>query len=513
MNLKHIASLSLITVLLSSCSLIPNYDKPAVQTPARWTQEGQGQEIPVQWWTVFGDETLNQLVTNANTNNLDLIAGIERVNQSRASLKIAGAALLPSAEASFSAGKTRTNPVSGSTRTTTPLSGGLSIGYDLDLFGSNRAANEQARASLKASEYTQQALELTTAGDVSEAYFNLLMTRERIRIGNENLKNANELLRIVDARVNAGVDSNLELSQQRVAVSNSEASLASLTQTEVTYKNALAILLGQAPQEFSLNTGDLSKIAVPVIAAGQPSTLLERRPDIAASEQSLIAANANIGVARAAYFPSVTLGLSATATGTGFSDPVGTALGLAGSLTAPIFKGGRIQGGVELATAQQKELIATYRKTVLTSYGEVEDALSAVQTTSTRETALKTAVSEAQKAYEISRKRYQVGTIDFATMLDTQANLLSAQDNYAQAMKARLSASLDLVKALGGGWKSSETAAAAPQPEVAPVVPTTSPIPAVPTTSTTPVIPADPETETPTETPDQTLAAPTAPAV
>lgn len=490
MTLKNIASLSFITVLLSSCSMIPNYNKPQVQTPARWTQDiPNGQEIPVQWWTVFGDETLNSLVEYANKNNLDLAAGIERVNQSRASLKIAGASLLPSAEASFSAGRNRNNPTSGPTSNNTDVSAGLSIGYDLDLFGANRANNAAARANLKASEYTQKSLELTTAGDVSEAYFNLLMTRERIRIGNENLKNSKELLRIVDARVNAGVDSNLELSQQRVAVSNSEASLASLTQTEVVYKNALAILLGNAPQEFTLTTGDLTAILIPVVAAAQPSTLLERRPDIAAVEQQLIAANANIGVARAAYFPDVTLGLTASAASTGFTDPIGTGLGLVGSLTAPIFQGGRLEGGVELATAQQKELIANYRQTVLNSYGEVENALSAVQTTSAREAALKTAVSEAQKAYEISRKRYQVGTIDFATMLDTQANLLGAQDNYAQAMKARLSASLDLVKALGGGFKSAEAPATA-QPVVAPVVPTVSPEPAKPTTSTTPTVPA-----------------------
>lgn len=456
MPLKYIASLSLITVLLSSCSMIPDFNKPQVQTPARWTidaTDDKGQEIPTAWWTVFGDETLNSLIAEANKNNLDIAAGVERVNQSRAALKIAGASLLPSAEASLSAGQNRTNPVSGKTTTSTPVSGGLSISYDLDIFGSNAASNEKARATLKASEFTQKALELTTAGDVADAYFNLLMTRERIRIGNENLKNSNELLRIVEARVNAGVDSNLELSQQRVAVSNSEAALASLTQTEVAYKNALAILLGQAPQDFTLNEGSLDKILVPVIASGQPSTLLERRPDIAAVEQQLIAANANIGVARAAYFPSITLGLTANATGTGFTDPLGTAFGIASSLTAPIFKGGQIQGGVELATAEQKEMVATYRKTVLTSYGEVENALSAVQTTGTRETALKTAVAEALKAYDISRKRYEVGTIDFATMLDTQANLLGAQDNYAQAMKARLSASLDLVKALGGGWK------------------------------------------------------------
>lgn len=490
MTVKHIATLSLVTILLSSCSMVPTYEKPQVQTPARWTQDApnaQGQEVPLGWWKIFGDEKLNQLVDTANTQNLDLIAGIERINQSRASLKIAGASLLPSADATLSAGKNRNNPVNGASRTDTSLSAGLSIGYDLDLFGGNRAQTDVARANLKATEFTQKALELTTAADVAEAYFNLLMTEERIRIGNDNLKNSRELLRIVDARVNAGVDSNLELSQQRVAVSNTEASLASLKQTEVTYRNALAILLGQAPQEFVPPTGDLNKIIVPQIAAGQPSTLLERRPDIAAAEQQLVAANANIGVARAAYFPSLTLGVTANAASAGLTDPIGTGLGIVGTLTAPIFQGGRLEGGTELATAQQKELIANYRKIVLTSYGEVENALAAVQTASNRETSLKRAVTEAQRAYEISRKRYQVGTIDFATMLDTQANLFSAQDNYAQAVKARLSSSLDLVKSLGGGWKPSDSVApGTPIILKEPVAPTT---PAAPITQENPTVP------------------------
>jgi multidrug efflux system outer membrane protein len=215
----------------------------------------------------------------------------------------------------------------------------------------------------------------------------------------------------------------------------------------------LLSLLGRPPEIFALPNSALNKISIPAIAAGQPSSLLERRPDIASAEQKLLAANANIGVARAAFFPSVTLGLTADAVGTGLSNPLGTALGVASSLTAPIFQGGRLEAGVEQATAEQRELLAMYQKTVLSAFGEVENALSAVTTSSTREESLRTAVSEAQKAYEISRKRYEVGTIDFATMLDTQLALLTAQDNYAEAMKSRLSASLDLVKALGGGWK------------------------------------------------------------
>lgn len=457
MKIKNTLSLSLITLLLSSCSMIPDMDKPVVETPAQWLGDSKnlttGQEIPSQWWTVFNDITLTQLIDDAGRNNLDLKTGIERVNQSRAALKIAGANLLPSAEATASMGKDRTNPATGKTTTTTPISGGLSIAYDLDLFGANRAGTEFASRSLKASEFNQKALELSIYSDVAEAYFNLLLTRERIGIANDNLKNSKELLRIVEARVSAGVDSNLELSQQKVAVANSEAALSILNQNETIYKNALALLLGRPPEIFALPNSALNKISIPAIAAGQPSSLLERRPDIASAEQKLLAANANIGVARAAFFPSVTLGLTADAVGTGLSNPLGTALGVASSLTAPIFQGGRLEAGVEQATAEQRELLAMYQKTVLSAFGEVENALSAVTTSSTREESLRTAVSEAQKAYEISRKRYEVGTIDFATMLDTQLALLTAQDNYAEAMKSRLSASLDLVKALGGGWK------------------------------------------------------------
>lgn len=462
MTFQKTVSLSLVSVLLASCSLVPHYTKPSVTPPQRWvaeTKDAEGHEIPAAWWTVFGDDTLNALIADAGAQNLDLKIGVERVNQSRAALRIAGASLLPSANATASAARNSTNPVHSDTTTANATSAGLSIAYDLDLFGANRATNEAARATLKSAEYTHKALELATYSDVTEAYFNLLLTKKRIEIAQQNLKTSQELLRIVEARVKAGVDSNLELSQQKVAVSNTEASLAVLSQTESAYRNALAILLGKLPEDFAkttvLTAEGLQKLVVPTIATGQPSTLLERRPDIASVEQSLIAANANIGVARAAYFPSITLGLTATATGTGLTNPYGTALGIASSLTAPIFEGGRLEGGVEKATSQQRELVATYQKSVLNAFGEVENALAAVKSASDREDSLKTAVEEAQKAYDISRKRYDVGTIDFATLLDTQASLLAAQDNFAQAMKARLSASLDLVKALGGGWKKA----------------------------------------------------------
>lgn len=483
------------TALLSACSLVPDYTRPAVEVPARWKAElaaDQSAAIPEQWWTLFQDETLNQLETDAATQNLDIRAGVERVNQARAALRIAGAELLPSASASLGASRTRTDAPLLDADTASSFPASLAIAYDLDLFGANRSATEAARASLHAQEYQQAALKLVTQADLAEAYFNVLTARERVRIGEENLKNAREIEKIIQVRVETGLDSDLELAQQRGIVSTNEAALATLRQQEATYMNALAILLGRAPQTFELQQGKtIADFTVPAVSADQPSVLLERRPDIHAAEQSLLAANANIGAARAAFFPSVSLGGTASVTATSFGDPATSVLSLASTLTAPIFSGGSLEGGLERATAEQRELVETYRKTVLVAFREVEDALAATRGAADRETALRVAMENARKAYDISRKRYDVGTIDFQTLLDTQTSLLAAEDSYAQALDARLAASLDLIKALGGGWTDPQ----APKPEVpaaeAPVAPEAAPSAAPVSTLPAPVTPEE----------------------
>ena len=214
------------------------------------------------------------------------------------------------------------------------------------------------------------------------------------------------------------------------------------------------MLAGQAPTTLNVSGTSLSGVTIPAIAPGQPSELLQRRPDIRASEADLVAANANIGAARAALYPSVNLGTNWSAAAAGFANPATTAMALAASLAVPIFQGGRLEGGVEQATARQKELAEVYRKTVLVSFQETEDALSAVKASEKRERAFATSLAEARKAYELSRQQFDAGAIDFQTLLDTQNGLLSAQDGYAQTRLERLSAAIDLYKALGGGWNA-----------------------------------------------------------
>lgn len=455
MEMKKIVVASLITVLLSGCALAPDYQRPQTPMPASWSQAGSGTtQMAREWWQSFGDAELNRLMAIALDENMDMRAALHRVEQSRAGMKIAGASLLPSASASADAGRTRTNPASGRTTTRTSIGAGAGINYELDLFGANRANVEGAEARYAGSQYDRDAVALVVMGDVASTYFNVLNARQRLSIADTNLKNAREVLNIVQARYNAGTVSALDLAQQQASLAASEASRASTQQNVSIAENALAVLLGQVPQTLAVPGDSLKDITIPSVDPGQPSSLLGRRPDIRKSEMELYAANADIGVARAAYFPTVTIGVNGSIASAGFGDPASTVLGLASALTAPIFQGGRIEGGVEQATARQKELVENYRKTVLVSLQEVEDSLTAEKIAERREQLLEQAVTESRKAYSYARQQYDAGIIDFQALLETQNMLLSSEDTYAQARNDRLQASIDLFKALGGGWSA-----------------------------------------------------------
>ncbi len=455
--MRSMITISLSAFLLTSCAMVPDYQRPVVEVPAAWSKQTQTKNnvsAATQWWASFESEELNTLMTSALANNTDILGGIQRIEQARAVLKIAGATLLPSASGSAGASRSRTNPSSGKTTSATSLNAGLDVSYELDLFGANRADIMAAEAGLDNSIYTQGALSLTLMGDVATGYFTLVNLRERLDIADTNLDISREVLRIIQARVDQGSESELELAQQISAVATSEATRASLAEQIQNAENALAVLLAKPPQSITINGQNLASINVPAIATGQPSELLERRPDLLASEASLIAANADIGAARAAFFPSISLGLGNSLSMAGFGDPSSTVLSLASSISAPIFQGGRLQGGLDQASARQLELVQDYRGNILTAFQEVDDAMAAVTTAQLRETALQTAMQQSQKAYKLSKNRYDAGAIDFQTLLDTQKAQLSAEDSYAQARLARLTAAVNLYRALGGGWNS-----------------------------------------------------------
>lgn len=454
--MKHTLITSLSVILLSGCTLSPDYTRPIVESPSQWSsQQTQTTSMAAyDWWTGFKSEELNALIAQGLENNTDINAGVRRIEQARASLKIAGASLLPNIDGSANVSRSKNNPESGQTSYNSNLGLGVSVAYELDLFGANRANIDSASAGYQASLYDQESLKLSLMGDVAVGYFTLLNLHERLKIANNNLENGREILRIIRARVREGVESDLELSQQKSAVASVEATRVSIIEQIKNAENALALLLGKPPQSVFTDKKELDGITIPAIASGQPSDLLERRPDLLSAEQDLRAANADIGAARAAFFPSITLGLSDSVSIAGFGDPSSTALGISSSLIAPIFSAGRLDASLDQVTARQLELVEIYKGSVLTAFQEVENALAAVSSAQDREIALKTTMEQARLAYTLSKKRYDAGSIDYQTLLDTQNAQLSAEDTYAQARLARLTSAVNLFKALGGGWVS-----------------------------------------------------------
>lgn len=437
--------------LLAGCALTPPFARPPVDIPAAWSVPPDKDAVPVDaaWWKTFGSAELDGLMQQALANNNDIRAALHRVEQSRAALKISGASLLPAIDATASASRSRSVERGSAPSYSGGWRAGLSAGYELDLFGANRAGAEAARARLEGSGFDRDALALVVMGDVAKDYFALLGARARLEISGEDLKNARELLRIVNARFGAGAADGLELAQQKAAVDSAGAARASAAEREKTAENALAVLLGRAPQTVTFKGANFSRLTLPAVRLSQPSALVERRPDIRAAEAALRAANADIGAARAALFPQVSLGADLAFSGS----PQAAALSVSSSLLAPIFHGGALTGKVEQANAREAELAETYAKTVLTAFGEVENALAAVRSANDRLRLLTSARAEAQRAYDLSKARYEAGTIDFEALLNAQSALLSAGDSLVQAKTDSFSAAADLFKALGGGWK------------------------------------------------------------
>lgn len=449
--MKSKLSITSVLLLLTACNLVPDFQRPDVETPKQWHDASLTQQksaVDPLWWRAFGSAQLNHLITESLLYNNDLAAARQRVEQARAQAKIAGANLWPSLGLQGDFANTHNN--SGDKQIE---SGQFTVAYEVDLWGANRARRDAGSARLLSSVFTRDALQLVVMSNVGQAYFNLLALVERKRIATEFLDNVANVLAIVEARYQAGAVSALDVAQQQTELATARASLDLLAQQYTLAENALAILLGHPPQTVTLNAERFFNMVVPVVNALQPASLLERRPDVRQAELDLIAANADIGVARAAFYPKLQLNLDAVLAS---PQPAGLALAIASSLTQPLFQGGRLEGGLENAQARNAELVETYRKTILTAFKEVEDA-AAVRSNSTRRLqALVDAVDKARQAYQLSLDRYRLGLIDYQTLLSTQRSLLTAENSQVQARQDVLVAMVQLYQALGGGWSSNQ---------------------------------------------------------
>lgn len=429
------------------------------------------------WWVNFRADELPALVNTAQTENLDIAAAAARVIQAEATDAEAFANLLPTVN--LQGGATRTGSHRnipgfvtgpGGTITETPgtsigtttngLTAGLAASYQLDFWGLNQDRLRQARENLRSARYAETVIGLTTESSVAQQYFTVLATRERITITRQNIDAAKRILAVVEAKVVAGVSSNLDLANQQAVIAGQEATLPGLIEQEREARYALAILLGRAPEGFDVKAQNLDGIASPVVQSGLPSELLLRRPDVAEFEANLRAAHANVDAARAAFFPAISLtgsGSYASPAIGNLINPSNLAWSIGASLLQTIFDGGAKKAASDLALAQEQEQIANYRKQVFTAFQNVEQALGQVASTNDQLVALTEEVRASTEAFRISELQYREGTIDILSLLQAQQTLFQAQQTLVQTKLARLDADVSLYIALGGGWTQQDS--------------------------------------------------------
>jgi len=446
---------------LSACSLGPAYSRPDIPPPPAWSNPpAQAAAWPsTNWWQGFASPQLNTLMTQAREANDDLAAAIARVKEADAQARIAGAALLPEVAASGTATYEH-QPVAGAGfKTYSAYNPLLSASYELDFWGKNRAVRDAALAAAAASRYDRATVELTVMSSVASSYFQALQLRERVSIAQDNLKNAQSILKGLQLEQQVGTVTALDVAQQDTAVATLSAALPPLQEQLQQTLDALAILTGQNPGSVVLADGALGDLTQPVVEPGLPSELLARRPDVAEAEAQLIAANANIKVARASFFPSISLtangGFVSSALSTALS-PANRVFALGAGVTQPIFEGGALEGQYDYSKARYGELLADYHKTVISAFGNVQDALVAVQQTTADQQAWQITVDKAQRAYTLATAQFHAGTINILTVLNTEDALFTAQDSLAQVKLSHLQALLELFNALGGGWQKEQ---------------------------------------------------------
>jgi multidrug efflux system outer membrane protein len=450
-----------IIAILACSSCARDAVKPAkAELPQGFEAPSAPGPLPgADWLHGFASQELDSLVALAQDNSVDIVAAAARVRQADARARRAGAALLPQVDANGSA-TTFAGGSHGSTAHETDWSALLSASYEVDFWGKNRAAADSANALADASRAELATVRITISASVATTYFQVLSLRERTALARQNLDAAQGILRVMEARYDAGSVGPAELAAQRAAVASSELAVPQLQQQEVEARGALALLVGRAPEGFTVAGDGLGTLAEPPLAAGVPSELLRRRPDLIASENNLQAAHADLIAARAALFPSLDL----TATG-GVQNPavqaaVITLAGTGWSLTAgatlvqTIFDAGRRRAVIQEATARQEELVAGYRGAILAALLDVENALSAIHYLELQKQPQQRNADESERAFQGAQLRYREGAAEYLTVLESQRTLFAARDQLIQYKLARLQALIGLCKALGGGWQS-----------------------------------------------------------
>jgi multidrug efflux system outer membrane protein len=471
---------SAVTLALTAvgCSVGPAYQRPQSAVPSQfvaaspWKEAAPGNLLARgDWWTLFGDPALDRLEQQAHANNLRLQAAAARVDQARAIAGTFDAALYPRVDLGIDASR---QAVSGH-RVDQPSKRPGNVAYDtnwfrvplyvtyeIDLWGKVRNGVQAADARAEAAQAAYQTVLLTLESDIAQTYFALRTTDEELRILKRNLDLRRRAYDLVVVRKRGGLATELDLARVDTELAATEADVQAVTRRRVELQNALAVLLGQLPEQFQLAEQPLD-LKPPVIPVGLPADLLERRPDVAEAEQLLIARNAEIGIARAAYFPSIRLtgaiGYESTDLST-LLDRDSLIWSIGAAITQPLFDAGRNHSNVERARAAFDENLATYRERLLVAFQEVENALSGLSILQQQYDLQSRAMSSAERAEQLAAARYKNGLVIVLEVIDAQRTRLQTERARLQTLNQQMSASVLLIKALGGGWTGAVPGAA-----------------------------------------------------
>ncbi|MBD5553053.1 MAG: efflux transporter outer membrane subunit [Desulfovibrio sp.] len=463
----------LLATLLAGCSFAPNYQRPMQDLPSEWRKVDLGDKpLNVDWWTRFNDPVLNALIRDALARNQDLAESLARIDSAAAQVGVATAALFPHVSASGSgvaqgaserAPNTTPFNVSGLSRSTTTYQGNLNASWELDLWGKYRNRRTMLSDVLMNSIIGYEGLRLTVAGETARAYFALLALDMQLETAKRTLKSREQSFGIYTSRYDQGDITELDWQRARAEVEIARAQVHQSTVAVDQAESALAVLTGRSPREImeaAMPRGqEIRNLpSPPVLPAGLPSELLMRRPDIRAAEYLIMAYNANIGVARAQFFPSISLtsaiGTLSSAFWHLFTPEAGTwNYGISGAV--PILDFGNNWYNLKDAEAQKQASVAAYRKAVQTAFQDIRDSLTAQREATAIVKSIEVEVDSLRRATEIARLQYDNGYTDYLTVLDAERQLFSSELNLASALQNRLDATVRVCMALGGGWKDS----------------------------------------------------------
>ncbi|HWY07956.1 MAG TPA: efflux transporter outer membrane subunit [Candidatus Acidoferrales bacterium] len=453
-----------VSYLVTGCKVGPNYKRPAVQTPTEYRELKDGPQVQPQvasyadlpWWQVFQDPTLQELIRTALKQNYDLQLATERINAGRAQVQITRSNLFPqvTGNGDFSGGKEHNFQTTSNFLTLTG-----DAAFQLDFFGKLRRATEASRAELLATKDAQQTVILTLVSDVASDYFALLQLDLQLQITHDTITTQEDSVKLTKLRVDHGVATKLDVLQAQQVLDSANATVPDLERQIAQEENAISILLGDYPQGVPRGRTLVEQNLPPDVPPGLPSALLERRPDIREAEQFLVAANAQIGVAKAQFFPQIALtgsGGGAFGRSSAFTSLQSTQLGIwayGAQVSQPIFTGGALRGNLRLAESQHQQALISYRQAIQRAFGDVSDALIGYQKNHEVRVRQEQTVADLQESVRLSIMRYRGGTTTYLEVLDGQRSLFSAELVLAQARGTEYQSLVQLYRVLGGGWQ------------------------------------------------------------